>query len=46
MPSTGLERKTHGGVNQKKKKAVGILANPAGASAIELWLRAASVSDF
>lgn len=49
MPSTGLEIKTHLRVNQgkkKKKKAVGVQANPAGASAIESWLRAVRVSDF
>lgn len=31
---------------KKKKKAVGVQANPAGASAIESWLRAVSISDF
>lgn len=47
MPYTDFKRKTHWVVNQQQKQqAVGMQASPAGASAIEPWLKAASISDF
>lgn len=47
MPFTGFKIKAlKVSTKGRKRKGVGVQANPAGASAIESWLRAVSASDF